>query len=144
MIIIFIFIFVFIIALLLLGIFQEEKLIQTFKDNDLFTEYTELRQYENPIHRFEILLINLDFLPSYRGEYCSILFENRFNLKLYSDFDILTLNTINFSYSIKLSKSASSIQNDIFAGKLLKIKIPGHNLLFKLPNEVQNIIYKNY
>ena len=103
-----------------------------------------MQQYNNPIHSFEILLINFDFLPSYRGKYCSILFKNKFNLKLYADFDVLTIDTLNFSYSIKLPKSASSVKNDIFAGKLLKIKIPGHNLLFKLPNEMQNIIYKNY
>ena len=92
---------------------------------------------------FEILLINFDFLPSFKGEYSSVLFENKFNLELYADFDLLTLNTYHSSYSIKLPKTASSVKNDIFAGKLLKIQIPEHNLVFKLPNEIQKIYSKH-
>ncbi len=131
------------IVLFSLQIFQEIKLIKIFEDNNLLIENTELQQADNPLSNFEILLINFDFLPSFKGEYSSVLFENKFNLELYADFDLLTLNTYHSSYSIKLPKTASSVKNDIFAGKLLKIQIPEHSLVFKLPNEMQKIYSKH-
>ena len=96
------------------------------------------------IETLDLTLLNLGYLPSYRGKYQSLLFKNKFLLKRYKQFDILTLNTFDSSYSIKLPKSVSSIKNDLFAGKLLKINVKGLDLLFKLPNDKQNIIYKRY
>lgn len=126
-------------ALFLFGIRQEQKLIQTFKDNDFSLVLQNSNNFEDC---FEITLVNLGFLPSYRGEYQSILFKNKFYLELYETFDILTLNTSEASYKIKLPKSASRIKSDLFTGKLLEIKVKGQALLFRLPNEMQNVIYK--
>ena len=130
-------------ALFLFGIRQEQKLIQTFKDNDFSLDKEAILQNSNNFEDcFEITLVNLGFLPSYRGEYQSILFKNKFYLELYETFDILTLNTSEASYKIKLPKSASRIKSDLFTGKLLEIKVKGQALLFRLPNEMQNVIYK--
>lgn len=126
-------------ALFLFGIRQEQKLIQTFKDNDFSLVLQNSNNFEDC---FEITLVNLGFLPSYRGEYQSILFKNKFYLECYETFDILTLNTSEASYKIKLPKSASRIKSDLFTGKLLEIKVKGQALLFRLPNEMQNVIYK--
>ena len=134
-----------ILLLLLFGITQEQKLIQTFKNNDISLDKSaEFQNSGNSVDSFEITLLNLGFLPSHRGEYNSILFENKFYFERYDTFDALTLTTFGSSYKIKLPKSASSIKNDIFSGKLLQIKVNGQNLLFRMPNEMQNVIYKRY
>ncbi len=131
------------IVLYLLGINQEQKLIQTFKDNDFFYDKEAIvHNSNNSAVRFEITLLNLGFLPSYRGEYQSTLFKNKFYFECYETFDVLTLNTFTSQYNIKLPKSASSIKNDIFIGKFMKINVNGQNLLFRLPNEIQDTIYK--
>ena len=103
------------IILVLFGIIQEQKLIKTFEDNDLLLSNEETILLSNEhIETLDLILVNLGFLPSCKGEYCSILFKNRFQLNCYKEFDILTLSTYVTSYSIKLSKTASSIKNDFF------------------------------
>ena len=137
--------FVLTIILVLLSIAQEQKLIKTFESNDLLWDENKMDSLSNElIDTLDLTLLNLGFLPSSRGEYKSFLFDNKFQLKCYTKFDILTLSTHISSYSIKLSKSASSIKNDIFAGKLLKINVNGQNLLFRLPKKMQNIINRRY
>ena len=137
--------FVLTIILVLLNIAQEQKLIKTFESNDLlWEEHKIISLSDEYIDTLDLTLLNLGYFPSYRGEYKSFLFKNKFQLKRYTKFDILTLNSHTSSFSIKLSKSASSIKNDLFAGKLLKINIKGQNLLFRLPNEMQNIIHRRY
>lgn len=137
--------FIFTICGVLLSISQEHRLIKTFENNDLLWDNEKIISLSDDfIETLDLTLLNLGYLPSYRGKYQSLLFKNKFLFKRYKQFDILTLNTFDSSYSIKLSKSASSIKNDIFAGKLLKINIKGQNLLFRLPNEMQNIIYRRY
>ena len=137
--------FVLTIILVLLSIFIEQKLIKTFEDNDLLWDNEKIISLSNDfIESLDLTLLNLGFLPSYKGEYRSFLFKNKFLFERYKQFDILTLNTFDSSYSIKLPKSASIIKNDIFAGKLLKINVNGQCLLFKLPNDKQNVIYKRY
>ena len=137
--------FVLTIILVLLSIAQEQKLIKTFESNDLlWEEHKTISLSDEYIDTLDLTLLNLGYFPSYRGEYKSFLFKNKFQLERYTKFDILTLNSHTSSFSIKLSKSASSIKNDIFAGKLLKINIKGQNLLFRLPNEMQNIIHRRY
>lgn len=136
--------FVLTIIFVLLSITQEQKLIKTFKDNDLLLDENEIASLSNEyIGTLDLTLLNLGFLPSSRGRYQSFLFENKFQLKCYKNFHILTLNTLASSYSIKLPKSASIIKNDIFAGKLLKINVKDQILIFKLSSEIQNTIYKN-
>lgn len=131
------------VALFLFGISQEQKLIQTFKDNDFSLDKEAILQNSDDFaDSFELTLSNLGFLPSYRGEYQSILFENKFYLECHKTFDLLTLRTSAASYKIKVPKSASRIKSDLFTGKLLEIKLKGQTLLFRLPNEVQNAIYK--
>lgn len=130
------------IFLFLFSLSQEQKLIKIFEDNDYISDGETLTTKN--INSFEITLLNLGFLPSYRGEYQAILFNNKFYLECYESFDILTLKTITGSYSIKLPKSVSSIKNDIFTGKLLKINVKGQLLLFRLPNEMQHTICKRY
>lgn len=130
-------------GLYLLGVNQENKLIQTFKDNDFSLDKDAISQNSNNLEDgFEITLLNLVFLPSYRGEYQSFLFKNKFYLECHETFDALTLNTSTATYKIKLSKSASRIKRDLFPGKLLEIKVGEQSLLFRLPNEMQNLIYK--
>ena len=137
--------FVLTIILVLLSIAQEQKLIKTFESNDLLWDENKIASLSDEyIDTLNLMLLNLGFLPSHRGKYNSFLFENKFQLKRYTNFDILTLNSHTLSFSIKLPKSASSIKNDIFAGKLLKIDVKGQNLLFRLPNEMQNIIHRRY
>ena len=133
------------ITLVILTINQEQKLLQTFEESDLlWDKETVIKHSDDFIETFDLKLLNLGFLPSYRGEYQSFSFKNRFQLKRYTNFDVLTLHTFMASYSIKLPKSAISMKHDIFTGKLLKIKVKGQNLLFRLPNEMQNAIYKRY
>ena len=136
---------VLIVVLVLLSLSQEQKLIKTFEDNDLLWDNEKITSLSNDfIETLDLTLLNLGFLPSYKGEYQSFFFKNKFLFKRYKQFDILTLNTFDSSYSIKLPKSASSTKNDLFAGKLLKINVNGQCLLFKLPNDKQNVIYKRY
>ncbi len=133
------------IALFFFGLSQEQKLIKIFEDNDfILDKETILQNSSGFVDSFEITLLNLGVLPSYRGEYQSILFKNKFYIECYESFDILTLNTYTSSYSIKIPKYASSIKNDIFVGRILKINVQGLNLLFRLPNEMQSLIYKRY
>ena len=131
------------IILFSIGILREQGLINTFKENDIFDDEIITQKSSDTIDCFELTLVNLDFLPSYRGQYQSLLFDNKLQIECYSEFNILTLNTTMSSYRIKIPKNACSIKKDIFSGKLLKISIKQHNLLFKLPNEMQNIIYKD-
>lgn len=133
------------IALFFFGLSQEQKLIKIFEDNDfILDKETILQNSTGFVDSFEITLLNLGVLLSYRGEYQSILFKNKFFIECYESFDILTLNTYTSSYSIKIPKYASSIKNDIFVGRILKINVQGLNLLFRLPNEMQSSIYKRY
>jgi hypothetical protein len=105
------------IILVLVSIAQEQKLIKTFENNDLLWDENKITSLSDEyIDTLNLTLLNLGFLPSHKGKYNSILFKNKFQLKRYTEFDILTLNTFVSSYSIKLPKSASSIKNDIFAG----------------------------
>ena len=137
--------FVLTVILVWLSVFQEQKLIKTFEVNDLLWDDEKIISLSNDfIETLDLTLLNLGFLPSHRGEYQSFLFKNKFLFKRYKQFDILTLNTFGSSYSIKLPKSATSTKNDLFAGKLLKINVKGQCLLFKLPNDKQNVIYKRY
>lgn len=129
------------ITLFLMGIQREQCLINTFRDNEILDSETAVQNTDDFVNYVELTLINLDFLPSYRGEYQSLLFNNKFQMECYREFNILTLNTTISSYRIKIPKDACSIKKDIFSGKCLKISIKQHNLLFKLPNEMQNIIY---
>ncbi len=129
------------ITLFLMGIQREQGLINTFRDNEILDSETAVQNTDDFVNYVELTLINLDFLPSYRGEYQSLLFNNKFQMECYREFNILTLNTTISSYRIKIPKDACSIKKDIFSGKCLKISIKQHNLLFKLPNEMQNIIY---
>ena len=124
-----------------MGIQREQGLINTFRDNEILDSETAVQNTDDFVNYVELTLINLDFLPSYRGEYQSLLFNNKFQMECYREFNILTLNTTISSYRIKIPKDACSIKKDIFSGKCLKISIKQHNLLFKLPNEMQNIIY---
>lgn len=131
-------------ALFLIGLLQEQKLIKTFEDNEFSEDREEsVQSSNNCLETLELTLLNLDFLPSYRGQYRSILFDNKFQLERYKSFDILILNTLTSQYKIKISKSDSNIRKDLFAGTLLQIKTKGHNLLFKLPNEKQDVVYKS-
>ena len=142
-IVVFLLLIVLFVSLYLLGISQEQRLIQTFKDNDFSLDKEPIFQNSNNLEDgFEITLLNLGFLPSYRGEYQSILFKNKFYLECHEKFNVLTLNTSTAMYKIKLPKSASRIKSDLFTGKLLEIKVRGQTLLFRLPNEMQNLIYK--
>ncbi len=129
------------ITLFLMGIQREQGLINTFRDNEILDSETAVQNTDDFVNYVELTLINLDFLPSYRGEYQSLLFNNKFQMECYREFNILTLNTTISSYRIKIPKDACSIKKDIFSGKCLKISIKQHNLLFKLPNEMHNIIY---
>ena len=129
------------ITLFLMGIQREQGLINTFRDNEILDSETAVQNTDDFVNYVELTLINLDFLPSYRGEYQSLLFNNKFQMECYREFNILTLNTTISSYRIKIPKDACSIKKDIFSGKCLKISIKQHNLFFKLPNEMQNIIY---
>lgn len=136
--------FVLTVVFVWLSIAQEHKLIKTFENNDLLLDDENLTSEEGFVGEFDLTLLNLGFLPSYRGEYQSFLFKNKFLLKCYNRFNILTLNTLTSSYNIKLPKSAISVKNEVLTGKLLKINVNGQNLLFKLPNEMQNVIYKRF
>ena len=128
------------IILVLFGIIQEQKLIKTFEDNDLLLSNEEIILLSNEhIETLDLILVNLGVLPSCKGEYCSILFKNRFQLNCYKEFDILTLSTYVTSYSIKLSKTASSIKNDFLIGKFVEINVNGQNLLFKFPKDKRNL-----
>lgn len=131
------------ITLWVIQIRQEQSLINLFKENDIYDDRLIIQESDNNIDSFELLLVNLDILPSYMGKYQSLLFDNKFHLECYRDFYILIMNTNMSSYRIKIPKMVCSIKNDIFLGKSLKIKLKKHSLLFKLPNELQNIMYKD-
>lgn len=130
------------ITLFSIGIQRELDLINIFRENATFDDKIEVQNNNDFSDCTELTLVNLDFLPSYRGEYQSLFFNNKFQMECYKEFVILTLNTISASYRIKIPKEACSVKIDIFSGMLLKIKVKQHSLLFKLPKEVQNILHK--
>ena len=129
--------------LLSIAVLKERDLINTFRNHSVIKDEALSQESHDFIGRFELTLVNFDFLPSYKGKYQSILFKNKFQMECYREFYILTIVTADSSYRIKVSPKECSIKKDIFSGKLLKVKVRQHNLLFKLPNEMQNIIYKN-
>lgn len=129
--------------LLSIAVLKERDLINTFRNHSVIKDEALSQKSHDFIGRFELTLVNFDFLPSYKGKYQSILFKNKFQMECYRKFYILTIFTADSSYRIKVSPKECHIKKDIFSGKLLKVKVRQHNLLFKLPNEMQNIIYKN-
>ena len=123
-----------IILLLFFQIIEENKIIKYFEQNEVDLEY----QMEI-IRQYELTLINFNWLPSYRGNYRGLFLENIFYLKSYPEQIVLSYK----SSEIILKKSDIHIINDMFSGKLLKIKIANNTLRFKLPNDSQLFIYKN-
>ncbi len=93
-----------------IGILREQGLINTFKENDIFDDEIITQKSSDTIDCFELTLVNLDFLPSYRGQYQSLLFDNKFQIECYREFNILTLNTTMSSYRIKIPKGVCGIK----------------------------------
>lgn len=138
--------FILIIILIITGLlciqfYYEGKLVKYFEQKQIDTgsvEDTDLKD------AYEMTLINFNRFPSYKGEYTSLLFDNVFHIKIYSNYVILTIKTsLHGSYSIKMPKFKLLVKNDIFAGKLLNIKFDNYSLLFKFPNKMQNLLYEN-
>ena len=71
------------ITLFLMGIQREQGLINTFRDNEILDSETAVQNTDDFVNYVELTLINLDFLPSYRGEYQSLLFNNKFQMECY-------------------------------------------------------------
>lgn len=140
-----------ILAFTIFGIIQSivySKAYSEFNKSD-FESVPIQDKISNPsIDEFDLKLLLINGIsPNMRGYKNSFFPSNDIlNCKLYSDFLVLSFSSEEDgnTHWLQVPKSDCSIKYDIFAGKMLGIKVNKNKLSFKIQNKEKMSVYKSW